>query len=768
MSNTLPVLPLRDVLVYPGITTEIIVGRIKSIKAIDNTAFFNDKIILVAQKNAKTDVVTNPTSELHTVGVVAEILQTIKRSDNSYVIRLVVDKRVTLSNFVDKVTHTEATFADINDVKPSVIEEEALFNSLNAAFVKFARTDKTVEIDTLYTLQKITELSVLADTLAMSIDLSIDDKQKVLEMVSIKARAEFVLKKLKERLEVAEVQAKLEKDIGKQMEKNQKEYYLREQLEAIQKELGEKGEDELADFAKKAETKQLSKEAKDKVLKELKKLKQLQPMSAESGVIRNYLDQILSLPWAEYSPDNYDVRNAEKVLERDSYGMKKTKDRVLEQISVMQMSKGAKASIICLHGSPGVGKTSIAKSIADALGKQFTRISLGGVRDESEIRGHRRTYVGAMPGKIISALKKLNTSNPVILLDEIDKMSSDQRGDPAAAMLEVLDPSQNSTFIDHFLDLEYDLSKVTFICTANDLNKIPRPLLDRMELIKVDSYITAEKLEIAKKHLIPKQLKDFNLESYKITFTDKAILDIIEMYTREAGVRGLERTLATVLRKVTRHILKSKTKVTAIKIDQVAVVKILGEHKNKHGLIEKTNQIGLTNGMAWTEVGGDLLQVEVVTSPGKGTMTITGSLGDVMKESCATAYTVVKTLSNKYDIPTGYFDKNDIHVHFPDGATPKDGPSAGITIVTSMISAITQNPVKRDVAMTGEVSIRGKVMPIGGLKEKVIAAHRGGIKIIICPEENKKDLKDIPKEILKDLKVVTASQIETVLKTALV
>lgn len=766
MSNKLPVLPLRDVLIFPDVAYELQVGRIKSIKSIDNAAFCNDQIILVAQKDAKlTDI--DSSKDLFDVGVLADIVGIDKLPNGSYIVTILGKQRVNIKSYKDHATFTECEYTLMVDIPSTKVEEEAFLNTIKSNYNKLAKSDKNISVEKYFSLSKVETATQAADSLSMVLDLPFQEKQKILEMESVNTRCTFIIKKLKERLEIVEAQVQIEKNIGKQMEKNQKEYYLREQLEAIQKELGEKGEDELAEFAKKAETKLLSKEAKDKVLKELKKLKQLQPMSAESGVIRNYLDQILSLPWGEYSVDNYDIKNAEMVLERDSYGMKKTKERIIEQLAVMQMSKGTKASIICLHGSPGTGKTSIAKSIADSLGKQFTRISLGGVRDESEIRGHRRTYVGAMPGKILSALKKMNTSNPVILLDEIDKMTSDQRGDPGAAMLEVLDPSQNATFVDHFLDLEYDLSKVTFICTANDLSRIPRPLLDRMELIKVESYITSEKFEIAKRHLIPKQIKEFSLQDYKITFTDRAILDIIEFYTSESGVRMLERTIASILRKVTKNILKSRTKVKGVKVDQETVVKLLGEHRNNHGKIEATNQIGLTNGMAWTEVGGDLLQVEVVTSPGKGNMVITGSLGDVMKESCSTAFTVVKTLAPKYKIDASFFEKNDIHVHFPDGATPKDGPSAGITVVTSMISAITKRPVRRDVSMTGEVSIRGKVMPIGGLKEKVLAAHRGGIKVIICPEENKKDIKDIPKEVLKDLKIVTASQIETVLKIAL-
>jgi ATP-dependent Lon protease len=630
----------------------------------------------------------------------------------------------------------------------------------------------------------------LADIIVAQLNLKLEDKQKLLEQINTGKRLEELLNMMTSEIEILEVEKKIRSRVKKQMEKSQKEYYLNEQMQAIQKELGEKDDyqAELMELEEKARDKKMSKEAKEKVFKEIKKLKMMSPMSAEAAVVRNYIDWLLSLPWFNYSEERKDLEFAEQVLNEDHWGLEKVKERILEHIAVHCLSSEVKGPILCLVGPPGVGKTSLAKSVAKALNRSFSRISLGGVRDEAEIRGHRKTYVGAMPGKIVQSLRKVEFGNPLILLDEIDKMSNDFRGDPSAAMLEVLDPEQNATFQDHYLEVEYDLSKVMFFTTANTLHTVPRPLLDRMEVISIEGYIDSEKLHIARKYLLPKQLKAHGLADYKIQIPDPVLKDIISYYTREAGVRNLERQIANVCRKIAkeivreneieRHMKSNQKKPTRSQVSKAGIKKtytitqkklaeMLGPQRNRHGKIEEQNEIGLTNGMAYTEVGGDLLPIEVTVVPGKGKFTVTGSLGDVMKESCSAAMSYVRSRGPLFGLDKELFFNIDVHIHVPEGAIPKDGPSAGCAITTSIVSAIMKIPVLRQTAMTGEITLRGRVLGIGGVKEKVLSAYRGGIRTVILPKENEKDLKDIPEEVIKELKIVLVDHVDQVLVHAL-
>ncbi|MCB0394099.1 MAG: endopeptidase La, partial [Bdellovibrionales bacterium] len=617
----------------------------------------------------------------------------------------------------------------------------------------------------------------LSDIIIAQLNLKLEDKQKNLEIEDPGDRLEEILGIISSEIEILEVEQKIKSRVEKQMKQSQKEYYLNEKMQAIQRELGEKDDfqAEIMELEKQLSQKKISKEANEKVKKEIRKLKMMSPMSAEAAVVRNYIDWVLSLPWGDYSEVRHDVKNAQEVLDDDHFGLEKVKERILEYLAVQSLSNELRGPILCLAGPPGVGKTSLGRSIAKALNRNFVRISLGGVRDEAEIRGHRRTYVGAMPGKIIQALKKADKGNPLFLLDEIDKMSTDFRGDPSSALLEVLDPEQNSTFQDHYLEVEYDLSKIMFITTANSLHTIPRPLLDRMEIIQLEGYTETEKFHISKKYLLPKQIEAHGLKDYKVKVPDASIKLIIQDYTREAGVRNLERQMATISRKVARDILADKEKAgKKINVKQKTytvtpkkVVEYLGPARYKHGKTEDQNEIGLTNGMAWTEVGGDLLVVEVSVVPGRGKFTITGQLGEVMKESCTAAMSYVRSRGPLFGFDKEYFQNIDVHIHVPEGAIPKDGPSAGIAIVTSIVSAITKIPVKRSVSMTGEVTLRGRVLAIGGLKEKTMAAHRGGVRTVICPKENEKDLRDIPKEILKDMKIILVDHVDQVLVNAL-
>ncbi|MEQ1722371.1 MAG: endopeptidase La [Pseudobdellovibrio sp.] len=799
MSDTktqqLPLLPLRDLIIFPHMMMPLFVGREKSINALEDAMSKQSDIVLAAQKDAKTN---NPDEkDIYAVGTVGTIIQLLRLPDGTVKVLVEGKRRVRIKNFVTNEGHFVVNCEAINEEVSNPTEASALVRSVKGTFETYVKLNKRIPPEILMRVSSIENPGELADIIVAQLNLKLEDKQAVLEILDPTKRLEHLLNLMTGEIEILEVEKKIRTRVKKQMEKSQKEYYLNEQMQAIQKELGEKDDyqAELEDLTTKCNDKKMPKEAKDKVHKEIKKLKMMSPMSAEATVVRNYIDWVLSLPWQEYSEDRHDVKNAKKILDHDHWGLEKVKERILEYLAVLSLSKNMKGSIICLAGPPGVGKTSLARSIAESLGRPFARISLGGVRDEAEIRGHRKTYVGAMPGKILQALRKVDKGNPVLLLDEIDKMANDFRGDPASAMLEVLDPEQNHNFSDHYLELEYDLSKVMFVCTANNLGTVPRPLLDRMEIIYLDGYIEQEKFHIAKNYLVDKQIEAHGLKDFKVTIQDKAVRDVIRYYTREAGVRNLERQFANIFRKVAKDIVMSQSiedfrkdatpeKTTGKKaaakgkkssskksegyvVTPEKVVELIGAHKYKYGEIEKQNEIGLTNGMAWTEVGGDLLAVEVSAVPGKGKFTVTGQLGDVMKESCVAAMSYARSRGPLFELDKEFYENIDIHIHFPDGATPKDGPSAGIALTTSIVSAMLKIPVKRTVAMTGEVSLRGKVLPIGGLKEKVLAAHRGGIKTIICPKENEKDLKDIPKEVLKELKVILVDHVDQVLINAL-
>jgi ATP-dependent Lon protease len=699
-------------------------------------------------------------------------------------------RRVKIKGFVPNDNFFVVSTEDVNEEIASQVETQALIRSVKTTFETYVKLNKRIPPEILMRVSTIESAGELADIIVAQLNLKLEDKQKVLEIFDPGKRLEHLLNTMTGEIEILEVEKKIRTRVKKQMERSQKEYYLNEQMQAIQKELGEKDDyqQELADLEEKANKKKMSVEAKEKVKKEIKKLKMMSPMSAEATVVRNYIDWVLSLPWQEYSEEKHDIQFAEDVLNEDHWGLEKVKDRILEYLAVLSIANNMKGPILCLVGPPGVGKTSLARSIAKSLNRSFARISLGGVRDEAEIRGHRKTYVGAMPGKILQALRKVDKGNPLVLLDEIDKMASDFRGDPSSAMLEVLDPEQNNNFQDHYLELEYDLSKVMFIATANSLHTIPRPLLDRMEIIGLEGYTETEKYHIGKNYLVPKQLEMHGLQDRKVQIQEQTLKNIIRYYTKEAGVRNLERQIANVCRKVARDIVKEEavaemkgsTKKASSKktagskkaagnyiVTPKKLVELLGPEKYKMGKIEEQNEIGLVNGMAWTEVGGDLLAIEATVVPGKGKFTVTGQLGDVMKESCSAAMSYVRSRGPLFALDKEYFQNIDVHIHLPEGATPKDGPSAGIGLCTAIVSAITRIPVKRTVAMTGEVSLRGKVWAIGGLKEKIMAAHRGGIKTILCPKENEKDLKDIPKEILKDLKVILVDHVDQVLVNAL-
>lgn len=790
-SNQLPLLPLRDLIIFPHMMMPLFVGREKSINALEEAMSKQTDIILAAQKDAKTN---NPEpKDIYSVGTVGTIIQLLRLPDGTVKVLVEGKRRVKIKNFVPNESFFVVTTEEVNEEIANPVETNALLRSIKTTFETYVKLNKRIPPEILMRVSTIEGAGELSDIIVAQLNLKLEDKQKVLEIIDPGKRLEHLLNLMTGEIEILEVEKKIRTRVKKQMERSQKEYYLNEQMQAIQKELGEKDDyqEELRELEEKTKKKKMSKEAHDKVMKEIKKLKMMSPMSAEATVVRNYIDWMLSLPWYEYAVERHDVKFAEDVLNEDHWGLEKVKERVLEYLAVLSIANELKGPILCLVGPPGVGKTSLARSIARSLNKPFARISLGGVRDEAEIRGHRKTYVGAMPGKILQALRKVDKGNPILLLDEIDKMASDFRGDPSSAMLEVLDPEQNCNFQDHYLEVEYDLSKVMFIATANSLHSIPRPLLDRMEVISLEGYTENEKFHIGKQYLISKQIEAHGLKDRKVQFQDASLRNVIRYYTREAGVRNLERQIANVCRKVARDLVKEEaiaemtgkktstkkkttTKVTkkaakkeAYVITPKKLVELLGAEKYKFGRIEEQNEIGLTNGMAWTEVGGDLLAVEAAVVPGRGKFTVTGQLGDVMKESCSAAMSYVRSRGPLFDLEKELFQNIDVHIHLPEGATPKDGPSAGIALTTSIVSAITKIPVKRTVAMTGEVSLRGKVLEIGGLKEKVMAAHRGGIKTIICPKENEKDLKDIPKEILKDLKIILVDHVDQVLVNAL-
>jgi ATP-dependent Lon protease len=782
-SNQLPLLPLRDLIIFPHMMMPLFVGREKSINALEEAMSKQTDIILAAQKDAKTN---NPEpKDIYSIGTVGTIIQLLRLPDGTVKVLVEGKRRVRIKSFVPNEAFFIVQTEDISEEPVSLVETQALVRSVKSTFETYVKLNKRIPPEILMRVSTIEQPGELSDIIVAQLNLKLEEKQKVLEILDPGKRLEHLLNLMTGEIEILEVEKKIRSRVKKQMERSQKEYYLNEQMQAIQKELGEKDDyqEELRELEEKAKKKKMTKEASEKIMKEIKKLKMMSPMSAEATVVRNYIDWMLALPWQDYAEERHDVQYAEQVLNEDHWGLEKVKERVLEYLAVLSIADQLKGPILCLVGPPGVGKTSLARSIARSLNKPFARISLGGVRDEAEIRGHRKTYVGAMPGKILQALRKVDKGNPIMLLDEIDKMASDFRGDPSSAMLEVLDPEQNWNFQDHYLEVEYDLSKVMFVATANSLHNIPRPLLDRMEIISLEGYTETEKFHIALQYLVSKQLEAHGLKNRKVTFQDSAIKYIIRFYTKEAGVRNLERQIANVCRKVAREIVKeeavaemtakktSKKKAKSTNHSYVVtpkkVVELLGAEKYKFGRIEEQNEIGLTNGMAWTEVGGDLLSVEATVVPGRGKFTVTGQLGDVMKESCSAAMSYVRSRGPLFGLDKEYFQNIDVHIHLPEGATPKDGPSAGIALTTSIVSAIMKIPVKRTVSMTGEVSLRGKVLEIGGLKEKVMAAHRGGIKTIICPKENEKDLKEIPKEIVKDLKIILVDHVDQVLVNAL-
>lgn len=764
-TRKIPVLPLRGLIIYPTVVMHLDVGRDKSVEALEAVMVDDHKILLVAQKEVAMEA-PKP-EDIYEVGTISTVKQMLKLPNGT--IRILVEgegrARINAYTRTDRFYEAEVTlFEEEADVD---VEAKALMRSAVDQFGEYIKLSKKITPETLATVHDIDEPGRLADAISSHLPLIIKEKQSLLETLDVKERLNKLIQILSDEQEVLGLEKKIGQQVKKSMERSQKEYYLREQMKAIQKELGEREskESEIESLNEKIENSLMPEHVKETALKELNRYEKLPPSSAESGVIRNYIDWLLQLPWQEETADNLDILHAEKILNEQHYGLDKVKERVLEYLSVQKLTSSLKGPILCLVGPPGVGKTSLAKSVATALNRHFVRISLGGVRDEAEIRGHRRTYVGAMPGRIIQGMKKAKTINPVFLLDEIDKMSNDFRGDPAAAMLEVLDPEQNANFSDHYIEEPYDLSKVMFITTANNASTIPGPLLDRMEMIGIAGYTEEEKLHIATQHLIPRQLKEHGLKKSQLRFQDDAILFLIRRYTREAGVRNLERRIASLCRKAAKRIVTGEQK--SVTLTAGTIEKMLGKPIFHYGQAETEDQVGVATGLAYTTFGGDTLFIEVSLLPGKGKLTLTGKLGDVMKESAQAAFSYVRAHAKELGIPENFHEKHDIHIHVPEGATPKDGPSAGITMATALVSALTNRPVKKEVGMTGEITLRGRVLPIGGLKEKTLSAHRAGLTTIIIPEENGRDLDDIPESVRKDLTFIKVSELDEVLKHAL-
>ncbi|WP_337913055.1 endopeptidase La [Vibrio cholerae] len=760
----IPVLPLRDVVVYPHMVIPLFVGREKSIQCLEAAMDNNKQVLLVAQKKAETD--EPKVADLFEVGTVATILQLLKLPDGTVKVLVEGQQRAKITQFYEE----EYFFADAQYLVTPELDEreqEVVVRSAINQFEGFIKLNKKIPPEVLTSLNGIDEAARLADTIAAHMPLKLVDKQKVLELLDVSERLEFLMGQMESEIDLLQVEKRIRTRVKKQMEKSQREYYLNEQMKAIQKELGEMDDapDEFETLKKKIEESKMPKEARDKAEQELHKLKMMSPMSAEATVVRSYIDWMVNVPWTKRSKVKKDLSKAEEILNADHYGLERVKERILEYLAVQSRINKLKGPILCLVGPPGVGKTSLGRSIAAATGRQYVRMALGGVRDEAEIRGHRRTYIGSMPGKLIQKMAKVGVKNPLFLLDEIDKMSSDMRGDPASALLEVLDPEQNNSFNDHYLEVDYDLSDVMFVATSNSMN-IPGPLLDRMEVIRLSGYTEDEKLNIAKDHLVSKQVERNGLKPSEIVIEDSAIVGIIRYYTREAGVRGLEREISKICRKAVKKILLDKGVKTVV-VNQQNLKDFLGVQRFDYGKAEESNRIGQVNGLAWTEVGGDLLTIETQSMPGKGKLTQTGSLGDVMQESIQAAMTVVRSRAEKLGINPDFYEKKDIHVHVPEGATPKDGPSAGIAMCTALVSSLTGNPVKAEVAMTGEITLRGEVLPIGGLKEKLLAAHRGGIKTVLIPKDNERDLEEIPDNVIADLQVLPVQWIDEVLKVAL-
>ena len=761
----LPVLPLRDIVVFPHMIVPLFVGREKSVRALEAVMKEDKQILLVAQKNAAQD---DPSAEdIYRIGTVSTILQLLKLPDGTVKVLVEGGKRAKITAFKETEHYFEAFVEPMPDRESEAKELDALGRTVVSQFEQYIKLNKKIAPEVLVSLNQIDDPSKLADSIAQHLNLKIPEKQELLETPRVGERLERVFGHMESEIGVLQVEKRIRNRVKRQMEKTQREYYLNEQLKAIQKELGEgeDGKDETAELEARIKKTKLTKEAREKALGELKKLRTMSPMSAEATVVRNYLDWILSIPWKKRSKVKNDVNEAEKVLNADHFGLDKVKERILEYLAVQSRSQKVRGPILCLVGPPGVGKTSLGKSIAKATGRNFVRMSLGGVRDEAEVRGHRRTYIGSMPGKVIQGMKKAKTSNPLFLLDEIDKLGADWRGDPSSALLEVLDPEQNSTFADHYLEVDYDLSDVMFVTTANSL-RMPQPLLDRMEIIRIAGYTEDEKVGIAKQHLVQKQADAHSLKAGEWSVTDEALRHLIRYYTREAGVRNLERELAGLARKAVKEIVTTKTKKVAVTGKNLE--KYAGVRKFRYGEAESEDMVGAVTGLAWTEVGGEILTIESVLLPGKGAVKHTGKLGDVMQESVSAALSYVRSRSITFGIKPTIFEKRDIHVHVPEGATPKDGPSAGIAMATSIVSVMTGIPVRRDVAMTGEITLRGRVLPIGGLKEKLLAALRAGITTVFIPKENEKDLADIPDNVKKELKIIPVSHVDEVIAQALV
>jgi ATP-dependent Lon protease len=762
----LPMLPLRDIVLFPHMVAPLFVGRPHSIGALNKAAENDNLIFLLCQKDSKTE--SPQADELYPVGTVGKISQLLKLPDGTLKVLIEGLWRGRMLELIPSEELLEVQVEPLTEVVEDGSELEAIMRAVLASFETYVGMSKKIPAEVSSSISGIDDPSRFADTVAGHLQVPLVDRQDILEIMDPGLRLEHILVLLEQEIEILQIEGRIRSRVKSQMERSQKEYYLNEQMRAIQKELGEQDEfkQEIAEFEDQLEQKKMSEEGAEKVRAELRKLKQMSPMSAEATVVRNYIEWLLCLPWDERTEDRYDLLTAEEILDADHYGLQQVKERVLEYLAVQALVKKIKGPILCLVGPPGVGKTSLGRSIAKALQRKFVRISLGGVRDEAEIRGHRRTYIGAMPGKIIQGMKKAGVKNPVFMLDEIDKMSTDFRGDPSSALLEVLDPEQNSTFVDHFLDVEYDLSEALFVATANDLHSIPRPLHDRLEIIHIEGYSEEEKLHIAKRYLLNKQIDAHGLEKHQVQISDRAISEIIRRYTRESGVRSLDRNIAGLMRKLAKRVLLEKRE-KAFKIGETQVCKLLGVPKYEHGVCELENQVGVVTGLAWTEAGGELLVVEVTTLRGGGKLTVTGKLGEVMQESAQAALSYVRSRWQELGLEQDFYSKLDIHIHVPEGAVPKDGPSAGITMVTALASALTGRPVRKDTAMTGEVTLRGRVLPIGGLKEKLLAARRGGIEQVLIPQENEKNLAEISAVILKSLKIELVSHMDQVIEFAL-
>lgn len=766
--QTMPLLPLRDVVVFPHMIVPLFVGRDKSIAALESAMKYEKSIFMVAQKSAQKDEPSE--NDIYKIGTVGIIIQLLRLPDGTVKVLVEGKKRGIIREYI--------SMDDFFTVKVEEIEEEgegdrvkgeALIRSLNEAFESYVKLSKKVHVEMVNTISSIESPSKLADVIVSHVSVKLEDKQRILEIINVPERLEAVYEMLLGEIEILQVEEKIKRRVKKQMEKTQKDYYLNEQMRAIQKEMGEKDDlkSEIADLEKRLKQKKLPEEAQKKVKAEIKKMQMMAPMSAEATVVRNYVDWLLDLPWYEKTENKHTLKESETILEEDHFGLKQVKERIIEYLAVQSLVKKNKGSILCLVGPPGVGKTSVAKSVARATNRKFVRFSLGGVRDEAEIRGHRRTYIGALPGKIVQLMKKAGSNNPVFCLDEVDKLSSDFRGDPSSALLEVLDPEQNNAFNDNYLEVDYDLSDVMFITTANILQTIPAPLQDRMEVIRIAGYTEPEKLNIAKKFLVAKEMEANGLTEKNVAFTDGAILSIIRQYTREAGVRNMEREIASICRKIARKIVSDGIQ-DQIRVSSKAVHKYLGVAKFRHGETEGKDQVGLSTGLAWTEVGGELLVIEATIMKGTGKMVMTGKLGDVMQESVQAALTYVRSRADEFGLPEHYYKETDVHVHVPEGAIPKDGPSAGIAMVTAIASAYMKKKVRGDLAMTGEITLRGRILPIGGLKEKLLAAHRGNIKTVIIPKDNEKDLAEVPANVIKALKIIPVENMDEVLKIAFV